>query len=73
MKKFICFVVSLLILTNSSIVLGADTDYAYSFGTNYDSGWFDDDIDTSQAAIDAATDFGIAGYSSHYNIKPTVQ
>ncbi|SHH89460.1 hypothetical protein SAMN02745135_02584 [Caloranaerobacter azorensis DSM 13643] len=73
MKKIFCFFISLLIIFNSITVLGADNKYAYSFGTNYDGGWFDDDIDTSQAAKNAATDFGIAGYKSYYNIKPTVQ
>ncbi|SHK60910.1 hypothetical protein [Paramaledivibacter caminithermalis] len=71
MKKLICLIVS-LILMSSSVVFAAD-QYAYSIGTNYDSGIFDSDIDTSQDAIDAATDFGIAGYISYYNIKPIYQ
>ncbi|EOD00716.1 hypothetical protein [Caldisalinibacter kiritimatiensis] len=71
MKKLICLIVS-LILMSSSVVFAAD-QYSYSIGTNYDSGIFDSDIDTSQDAIDAATDFGIAGYTSYYNIKPTYQ
>jgi len=47
-------------------------DYAYSIGTNYDAGLFDSDIDTSGDATYAATAFSLAGYSSYYNIKPTV-
>lgn len=49
-------------------------DYAYSIGTDYDGGiewWWEDGVNTSQSAKDAATDFGLAGYTSYYNIKPT--
>lgn len=73
MKKLVGLVVSLLVMANSMTVMGADSNYAYSFGTNYSKDWYDYNIDTSHVAKDASTDFGIAGYDSRYNIKPTVQ
>ncbi|MCL2654658.1 MAG: Ig-like domain-containing protein, partial [Coriobacteriia bacterium] len=64
--------------TEKAITLYA-SQYAYSFGTDY---WaqgvrrlyeevFTPTIDTSQDAINAATNFGNAGYKSYYNITPT--
>ncbi|MCL2047375.1 MAG: fibronectin type III domain-containing protein [Defluviitaleaceae bacterium] len=55
-------------------------EYAYSFGTDYrgDRTFLgivigdDGDIDTSEAAINASVNFGLAGYSSYYNVMPTV-
>ncbi|MFS1518657.1 hypothetical protein V1503_19665 [Bacillus sp. SCS-151] len=69
-------VVSLLTAATFAISLpvsASAADYAYSVGTDYaDGSWWESGVDTSQSAMDAATDFALAGYSSYYNIKPTV-
>ena len=63
--------------TEKAITLYAN-QYAYSFGTDYRpagiKGLFatgGETYDTTQGAIDAAADFGKAGYKSYYNITPT--
>ena len=69
-KRFKSFVFLLLIcvMVIGNFATVNAQDYAYSFGTNY--GLFD--IDTSQRAKDAAMYFGLCGYTSYYQVIPTV-
>lgn len=62
----------LLLALNVVTAYASGGNYAYSIGTNYDGGLFDSDIDTSGDATYAATAFSLTGYSSYYNIQPTV-
>ena len=58
-------IVGVLLLFNSTICFAAE--YAYSYGMLYHGVG---EINTSKDAQDAATEFGIAGYSSYYNTYP---
>ena len=69
-KLLVVFLCGVFIFILKSNVFAA-TKYAYSIGTDY-STLFHSDIDTSQDAINAANIFGKLGYTSYYNVKPTV-
>lgn len=65
MKKF--YVIALMLMMSVTSVSAHASSYSYSIGTNYGDG-----VDTSSSAKNAATNFTIAGYTSYYNIKPTI-